>query len=63
MGMKEEARVVQATRNQQLNLWVYSHELIIQAFLLDLIEHPELNELPDDVRLTVIVKGGPPHPF
>lgn len=59
MGMKAESRIVQVTRTQQLNWWSYNLVLIIQASRLDLMEAPEIIQLPGDVRLVMIVEGQP----
>lgn len=55
-GMKEEARVVQATQAQQLNWWGYGLELNNVSLLIRLNESSR-NDRIAYVRLTVIVEG------
>lgn len=60
--MKEASRFVWETRSHQLNWWGYDLGLILQASQVDLIGVPERVELPDDIRLMVIVEWETSHP-
>ncbi|XP_014783152.1 uncharacterized protein LOC106878453 [Octopus bimaculoides] len=62
-NIKEEAKILKATRTQSIDYWGYGIELTIQATVEDLNRIDEDIVLPDDLRLRVKVEGRPPTCF
>ncbi|XP_014782366.1 uncharacterized protein LOC106877848 [Octopus bimaculoides] len=61
--MKEEAKILKATRTKSVDYWGYGIELTIQATVEDLNRIDEEIALPDDQKLRVKAEGRPPTCF
>lgn len=59
-GMKEDTRVIQATRTRQVNWWGSSFKIIIQSRQRDLQEMAETIKLPKEVKTKWLWKEGLP---
>lgn len=57
--IKESVEIIQAARTQQLNWWGYSLELLLHITEKGLKELLEVNELPEEIELNIVVEGKP----
>lgn len=56
LHVKSGIAIIQASRTQQLNCWAYGIKLLIQITEEYLQGLPGLAELPDEIKLNVVVE-------